>query len=408
MSISQSKVFSEEKALQYIRSVPGLFGKDAELACQEIGDGNLNLVFRIQERQSGKNVIIKQALPYARIVGESMPLTADRSRIEAEAMREEARFCPDYVPEIYHMDHENHLFVMQDLSDHKIMRRGLIERNKYPLFAQHIGEFMAKTFFYTSDFHLQPFAKKEMVKKFINPELCKISEDLIFTQPYYDAAENNISPEIRGEAEKIWADEPLKAEVAELKYHFMTRADALLHGDLHTGSIFITPESTKVIDAEFAFYGPMGFDIGAVIANLMLNYAAQEGWSRTEEEKADMRQYLLNTINETWAHFTDNFSRLMKEECHDPMFSSPSFQEEYLRRVFADTLGYAGCKMIRRIYGLAHVADIDTIKETEKRVTAQRTALQIGRALIINRKQLGNMGEIVQLVNENTIQGGQV
>lgn len=52
---------------------------------------------------------------------------------------------------------------------------------------------------------------------------------------------------------------------------FMTRAQSLIHGDLHTGSIFINEESTKVFDPEFCFYGPMGYDIGNVIANMILH-----------------------------------------------------------------------------------------------------------------------------------------
>ena len=42
---------------------------------------------------------------------------------------------------------------------------------------------------------------------------------------------------------------------------FCERAQALLHGDLHTGSVMVTHESTQVLDLELAFYGPMGFDM---------------------------------------------------------------------------------------------------------------------------------------------------
>ncbi len=48
-------------------------------------------------------------------------------------------------------------------------------------------------------------------------------------------------------------------------------AQALIHGDLHTGSIMVNEQDTKVIDPEFAFYGPMGFDVGTLLANLLLN-----------------------------------------------------------------------------------------------------------------------------------------
>lgn len=39
----------------------------------------------------------------------------------------------------------------------------------------------------------------------------------------------------------------------------------------------VTPASTQVIDPEFAFYGPMGFDVGAFLGNLILAYFAQDG-----------------------------------------------------------------------------------------------------------------------------------
>ena len=58
---------------------------------------------------------------------------------------------------------------------------------------------------------------------------------------------------------------------------FCEKTQALIHGDLHTGSVMVTHESTQVIDPEFAFYGPMGFDIGAFIGNLFLAYFAQDG-----------------------------------------------------------------------------------------------------------------------------------
>lgn len=62
-----------------------------------------------------------------------------------------------------------------------------------------------------------------------------------------------------------------------LYHRFCERAQALIHGDLHTGSVMVTPNSTQVIDPEFAFYGPMGFDIGAFVGNLILAFFAQDG-----------------------------------------------------------------------------------------------------------------------------------
>jgi len=58
-----------------------------------------------------------------------------------------------------------------------------------------------------------------------------------------------------------------------------------LHGDLHTGSIMVTQDSTKCIDPEFGFYGPMGFDLGAFLGNLILAYISQDGHATAENDR---------------------------------------------------------------------------------------------------------------------------
>lgn len=47
----------------------------------------------------------------------------------------------------------------------------------------------------------------------------------------------------------------------------------------------VTPDSTQVIDPEFAFYGPIGFDIGAFLGNLMLAFFAQDGHADEQNDR---------------------------------------------------------------------------------------------------------------------------
>jgi 5-methylthioribose kinase len=286
---------------------------------------------------------------------------------------------------------------MEDLSDHMIMRKGLMEGNQYPLFADHISTFLAHTLYYTSDLGMNQQDKKWQVKQFINPELCKITEDLIFDDPYTNSPNNSFEEAIRDEAEALWSDSQLHLEVARLRHGFLTNAQALLHGDLHTGSIFITAQSTKVIDPEFAYYGPMGFDIGAVVGNLLLNFAGQEGLSETDEKRAEFRQYLLETIREVWTGFEVKFRRLWSSHSTDRISRTPGFQDMYLKQLLQDTFGYAGCKMVRRVVGLAHVADLDKIADTASRERAQRIALAIGKALIKHNRQAASIDELLDI-----------
>jgi 5-methylthioribose kinase len=390
---------TEAEAVEIAKSVPNILRPDQEIICREIGDGNLNLVFHVSQPSTGASVILKQALPYAKVVGESWPLTLDRSRIESEALQIQARLAPGLVPAVYRYDPELSLTVMEDLSDHVIMRRGLMEGGTYPKFAEHISEFLARTLFFTSDLGMNQQEKKLLVKSFVNPELCKITEDLIFDDPYTDSPNNSFDNHLREDVQVLWNDTALHLEAALLREKFLTSAQALLHGDLHTGSIFITPDSTKVIDPEFAYYGPMGFDIGAVIGNLLLNYAGQEFWSSDEATRRARRAYLLQTIRDVWNLFETKFRKLWDESVVDRMARTEGYQHHYVRRLLQDAVGFAGCKMIRRIVGLSHVADIDNIPDPVVRHSAQRLALAIGKSMITRNRDTWSIEEIIDLAD---------
>jgi 5-methylthioribose kinase len=362
-----------------------LFSEEAPLVCREIGDGNLNLVFHIVDQQTGKGVIVKQALPYAKVVGESWPLTLKRATIESNALRTFASFVPEYVPKVYYSDESLAITVMEDLSHLQIARKGLIEGKTYPLLSQHIGEYVAKTLFYTSDFGMNQQEKKQLLQSFINPELCKITEDLVFTDPFFDHDTNDFEVELAEDAKELWSDDELHLEVAKLKRKFLTEGDALIHGDLHTGSIFCSEKETKVIDPEFAFYGPFGFDLGQFFANLLLN-----ALSRPEQEQGP----LFAHIEKTWKVFTNVFSDLWEHHNVEPYAKTSKLLQDVLHNTFVDAIGFAGCEVIRRTIGLAHVADLDGIEDKEERIRAKRRALRLGRILILQRHLLNDIQEI--------------
>ncbi|WP_166241905.1 S-methyl-5-thioribose kinase [Paenibacillus turpanensis] len=400
--MAEYRPLTEQQAIETARTIEHLFTPGAELTCREIGDGNLNLVFHIKEEATGKSVIIKQALPYAKVVGESWPLTLDRARIESEALILQGKLCPDLVPHVYFHDSVQAITAMEDLSGHVIMRQGLMNRTVYPRFAEDIGLFLAKTLFFTSDLGMNQQDKKLQQGRFINPELCKITEDLIFDDPYTNSPNNNYEAHIKDAAEALWTDRELHLEVARLRHRFLTQTQALLHGDLHTGSIFALPDSTKVIDPEFAYYGPMGFDIGAVIANLLLNYAGQEWWSKDEASRAEFRSFLTSSVREVWNVFERHFREYWSTSLVDRISAAPGFVDIYVQEVLQDTVGYAGCKMVRRIVGLSHVADIDKIEDSAVREKAQRLALAIGTSLIKKHRGVQSIEDVLEAVQHVT------
>lgn len=115
---------------------------------------------KIFDAQGTSRVIVKQALPYVRCVGESWPLTLDRARLEAQTLVEHYQHSPQHTVKIHHFDPELAVMVMEDLSSHRIWRGELIKNNHYPHAARQLGEYLAYTLFHTSDFYLHPHAKK--------------------------------------------------------------------------------------------------------------------------------------------------------------------------------------------------------------------------------------------------------
>ncbi len=386
-------------------SLPALLGSVAVIrdllggtpdrwSVEEVGDGNLNLVFKVRGPAGG--IAVKQALPYVRLVGESWPLPLTRAHFEHLALVRQARHAPGLTPAVLHYDADMALIVMELLEPHIIMRHGMIDGIVYPMFAEALSTFAAATLFHTSDLAMAAADKKALVADFAgNAALCGITEDLIFTEPYMIADNNRwTSPQLDGLAASIRADSELKVAVSRLKVKFMSSAEAMIHGDLHTGSIMVTQTDIRIIDPEFAFVGPMGFDTGAVIANLLLNYFSQIGHEATPGARDSYRNWVLGSVEAFWNQFRSRFLTLWRNEGNGDAYPAVLFddavarnhlaseQERYMAELFRDTLGFAAAKMIRRILGLAHNIDLENIADADERATAESRALMMARALM--------------------------
>ncbi|WP_342778683.1 S-methyl-5-thioribose kinase [Phreatobacter stygius] len=393
--------------LSTIPAVPDLLGADqARWRVREVGDGNLNLVFIVEGTEGA--VVVKQALPYVRLVGESWPLPLERSHYEHRALCEQARLAPGLVPDIYHFDRDLALIVMEFLSPHIIMRKGLVRGIEYPRFAEDVSEFMARMLFGTSVLAGAAAPYKGLVADFApNVALCRITEDLVFTDPYRDAPLNRwTSPELDNMALSFRKDAPLKRAAQARKYQFMTAAQALLHGDLHTGSVMLTPTNTRIIDPEFACVGPIGFDVGAVLGNLMLAYFAQSGHETTAGARDGYREWLLAQVTQVWRRFEERFIALWRDSTAGEayvagLFADAAGQAEmavergrFMRTLFEDSAAFAGLKMIRRVLGLAHVEDLESITDPALRARSERRALTLARELVVGAASLSGIAEV--------------
>lgn len=390
---------------QRVRETLG--GAPGSWTIREVGDGNLNLVFIVKGANGG--VAVKQALPYVRLVGEAWPLPLSRAHYEHMALSEEARLCPGLTPEILHYDAKLAMIVMELLEPHIIMRRGMITATVYPGFAETITTFLANTLYFTSDLALPADEKKTRIAAFAgNTALCKITEDLIFTDPYKIAANNRwTSPQLDGIAAEIRSDGDLKVAVSRLKLKFLSSAEAMLHGDLHTGSIMVTPTDTRIIDPEFAFYGPMGFDIGAVLANLLINFFSQDGHEKAPGDRAAYRDWVLEQTIAVWTGFRRKFLAHWRANPTGDAYPADLFEgplgavrleaerQAFMDRLFQDAIGFAAAKMIRRVLGLAHNIDLEWIENPDVRATCETRVLRLARQMMVDTSSFRTIESVV-------------
>ena len=390
----------EEAIKVYVAEKLKLFENIEDIKVSEIGDGNINYVFRAEDIKSKKSVVIKQADKLLRSSGR--PLDVDRNRIEAEVLKFYGEVASDYVPKIYHYDEVMCALTMEDISEYENLRHGLMKKKIYKNFAEDITTFMVNTLISTMDIVMNPWKKKEDVKKYINIELCDITEKLVFTDPYTNHFGTNIVLDESSEFVKkeIYDDEELVFEAGKLKYKFMNNPQSLLHGDLHSGSIFVTESKTKVIDPEFAFYGPIGYDLGNVVGNLFFSYIHSDIVMSDEVEKRAYLNYLETTIAEIVDKFTEKFIRAYDEKVIDPMAKNPLYKRWMIASILEDAAGMAGTEIIRRTIGDSKVKEIESIESIETRVYMDKFLILLGKSLIKDRYKIKTGKDYVALIDK--------
>lgn len=405
----------EKTVTDYVKTRPALatiFSDNGQLKAKEVGDGNINMVFVIEDSNNAQSVVIKQALPYVRILGDTWPLTQERIRFETQSLQLYNKLAPGLAPQVYDYDEQMSLVVMENLNNHQIMRKPLVARQRFPLFAGHISTFMARTLFFTSDLYLTGQQKKELQAQYINPHMCKIQEDFVFTNPFMESQENQWNSLLDAEVQAVRANTKLKLAIAELKESYMAHGQALIHSDLHTGSIMINERDTRVIDSEFAFYGPMGFDVGAVLENLVLNCLSHYAHTPDPRARAEYQHYLLDMVQTIWNEFARKFESLWLENNQGELIPAKywdfdggeaafaEFRQRYMLNLLRDTAGHGGCKMLRRMMGVVSVWDISSIEDLQQRAIAERTAIKIGSRWILERQQFNTVDDMLAVVQE--------
>ncbi|SJN14737.1 5-methylthioribose kinase [Halomonas citrativorans] len=380
-------------------------GEPESWEIREVGDGNLNLVFIVTG--TAGSVVVKQALPYVRMVGESWPLPLYRAHFEYYALVRQAKRAPSIAPEVFYFDKPQALFVMEYLYPHTILRRKLIKGERVARLGETIGQFCARTAFRGSELSLPSPEKKQDVGLFSgNVAIPAITESLVFTDPYYGAEMNHHTPELSPVVDELRRNVRLKAKVQRLLMKFTANTETMLHGDLHSGSIMATDTDVRVIDPEFSQYGPMAFDLGMAVANFLMAYFSQPA-HRQDDDLDAYQAWILDVIEACFTSFDTEFCRLWQTERTGILFPRALFEEQgnsaddacdaLLDEIRLDALAYCGIEMHRRVLSLAHNADFEEIEDTALRARLEARNVLMGQALIMNPDAAREVPALIEL-----------
>ncbi len=295
------------------------------------------------------------------------------------------------------------------LAEHIILRRGLIAGHRYPTAARSVGEYIARRAFATSVL-AEPFERvNERLAAFSrNHALLRITVDLIFTHPYVVNERNRwTTPQLDDVVAAIRADAELKTAVARLGHRFLTVQEGtptrrppyrVRYGDgnRHTrdrcGIRYVRADRLRS---------------RTVYRQLLMAYFSQPGQESSPGERFEHGEWILGQIGEFWHEFVATFDALWSaprvgDGYPSSFFTSPSETQAFAREreqwfggLFADTLGYAGAEMIRRIVGFAHNLDFESIANPDLRGSLEQRTLAFARKLIVAPEDFHTMTAVL-------------
>ena len=317
---------------------------------QEIGDGNINRVFRVTDDNLGQSLIVKYA-PESAIILPSIKLKRDRGLREGKYLSLVEKILPGTMPKVYGYDEEQCVLIIEDFGDVKTLADSIIEGKCSRFDAEKLACFVADTCFFSSEYtDISMIDPDESIFDF--SDLCLLTQNLVLEQPYYDHPNNHFTNGNELFVKTVVYDNAeLIEKVSVLKDTFLNSHQAIIHGDLHFASIFDLKNDIRIFDGEFAYNGPIGFDLGNVIAHLLMSYLRCEVL-KTERKVFDSKSDIFaEGIWKFLIIFSNRFSQLLSKYGKSDIFDLQ--QTEIIKSIISNSYGFAGTECLRRVIGLA-------------------------------------------------------
>lgn len=344
--------------IQYIKNTPFLrdFFADGSLHVKEIGDGNLNFVFRVYNGK--KSLIIKYAPPYLRLLGEDFKLPQERICVEMHTLSYFQTIAPEYFPTIFHTDEKAFLFAMEDLKEFETLQKVQLEMPIALPIYEKLGDFLAKVYAHTPPLQKSDYYENETLKS--------ISENYIFRFPHIA---NHEALDIPSFFKPLPKDVTFRQGIDRLTNLFLTAKETLIHGDLHTGSVMIKGDKIAIIDAEFSFFGPLGFDMGNLFAHILFGeiYALFEGKKAPWEE----------AIRAVWKSFGHN------------------------EHILQTSVGFCGAELYRRLVVPAKAKPLEAISLQRNKENAYHLVDKLAIDLVSNFYHVKTINDFFAIIERH-------
>lgn len=314
--VSEQLLLSDEQLPGFLAD-RGLVAPGTPLEVEPAGDGNINWVRRARAAD-GRSFIVKQARPALERFPEYRVATDrivfERRYYELAAKLPEAEICP----EILDFDECERVLIMEDLGDAERLDHALARGADVGPTAVRLARFLGAVHATTSP---------GLADRFDNRELPRLHGAHIFELPL---RENDfpLPPELARAAARLRADGELVAIADALHARYGERRGALVHGDVQAGNVLLTPKGPKLLDAEIAHVGDPAFDVGILVAHLLVEAVA-----------SGRGEAALPVVRSAWRAYRERLGGVLEVP-------------------FADVARYAGIELLRRTIGAARVAAV--------------------------------------------------
>eukprot|EP00929_Paragymnodinium_shiwhaense_P114950 TRINITY_DN83500_c0_g1_i1.p1 TRINITY_DN83500_c0_g1~~TRINITY_DN83500_c0_g1_i1.p1 ORF type:complete len:394 (-),score=136.26 TRINITY_DN83500_c0_g1_i1:436-1617(-) len=345
----------------------GRFGADAELTAKAIMGGNVNYAFVVEEAATGKTAFVKQAPEFVAVFGpDGFPLTSARMQLEIDVYNAWRKILgPEgaarFLPEIYHFDKMNMVFVMEFLAGCDLLDKRMVTVGKVSeATGASLGEFMGITHAATHNTKLPKEQADALVKDYENRPMRDIQLEFVFTKAYKET-----TPEERAGLDM---NEAFLKEIEALKAAYngaCTETGLVLsHGDLHPGSIMVDEDSgkVKIIDPEFTVYGPPGLDVGSVLSGFVLaavHHAHEKG-----PESAAAVGTIKTGSAAVWKSYSDAMTK-------------GGIPADVVQKIGVETVGFTVAEVCRTALGKAGDRKWLQFEDKDKKAAAVKCALGI-------------------------------